>query len=330
MLLKAPHVCNGCRKYTSCTYSRIIYLATYAQNCYEETLLSTREGIDIEPDELQKLDEIISPLLRKGQSIAHIYNYHKHEIPCSKNTLYNYVDKQIFTAKNIDMPRKVKYKKRKENRVKLSEETRMEILARNYDRFLEYAKEHPDYPVVEMDTVIGTATSNKALLTLLFRSCNLMLIFLLEHKTQSCVVDVLNDLSDVLGIDTFRKIFPIIITDRGTEFLFPEALECDRNGEIKTKIFYCDPQASWQKAQIERNHEFIRFVLPKGNSFDWLSQADINLLRDHINSYSRPQYNGTTPYDLSKILIDNRLHNVLELSRIEADDVTLRPSLLKH
>ena len=271
----------------------------------------------------------ISPLILKGQSIAHIHQNHKLEIPCSKSTLYNYVDKHILTAKNIDLPRKVKYKKRKSGRSKLSEETKMSILTRNYERFLDYTRKNPDLPIVEMDTVIGTLTSNKVLLTLLLRSCNLMLIYLLEHKSQECVIDTLNDLSDTLGIQNFQKFFPIILTDRGTEFLFPEALECDRNGEIKTKIFYCDPQASWQKPQIERNHEFIRFVLPKGHSFDHLSQEDINLLRNHINSYSRLQYNGSTPYQLSRLLIDNKLHDMLKLGYIAPDDVILKPSLLK-
>lgn len=330
LIRKSPYVCNGCAKYNLCMYSRIIYLATYAQNCYEETLISTREGLNIEPDTLQQLDELVSPLILKGQSIAHIHQNHKTEIPCSKSTLYNYVDKHIFTAKNIDLPRKVKYKKRKTNRTKLSEETKMSILARNYDRFLDYINKNPDLPVVEMDTVIGTQTSEKVLLTLLFRSCNLMLIYLLEHKSQECVINALNDLSDALGIELFQKLFPVILTDRGTEFLFPEALECDRNGEIKTKIFYCDPQASWQKPQIERNHEFIRFVLPKGHSFDYLCQDDINLLRDHINSYSRPQYNGSTPYQLSKLLIDNKLHDALKLTYIAPDDVMLKPALLKN
>lgn len=206
----------------------------------------------------------------------------------------------------------------------------MSILARNYGRFLDYINKNPDFPIVEMDTVIGTQTSEKVLLTLLFRSCNLMLIYLLDHKSQECVTNALNDLSDALGIELFQKLFPVILTDRGTEFLFPEALECDRNGEIKTKIFYCDPQASWQKPQIERNHEFIRFVLPKGHSFDYLCQDDINLLRDHINSYSRPQYNGSTPYQLSKLLIDNKLHDALKLTYIAPDDVMLKPALLKN
>ena len=58
LIRKSPYVCNGCNKFNICMYSRIIYLATYAQNCYEETLISTREGVNMEPDTLQQLDEL--------------------------------------------------------------------------------------------------------------------------------------------------------------------------------------------------------------------------------------------------------------------------------
>ena len=328
-LTKSPHVCNGCHKFNVCSLHRVIYLATYAQNTYENTLICSREGIDLEPDQLQKLDELVSPLVLKGQSIDYIFHHHKDEIPVSRSTLYRFIDNSILSVNNIDLPRKVKYKKRKTRR-RVSEETKMSILTRNYTRFEEFIRKNPDTSIVEMDTVIGTAISDKVLLTLLFRSCNLMLIILLEHKTQECVIDALNDLSDALGIEVFQELFPVILTDRGTEFLYPEAIECDRNGEIKTKVFYCDPHCSWQKPFIERNHEFIRQILPKGHSFDNLTQKDINLITNHINSYSRKKFNGASPYQLSKLLLNNKLHEVMDLKNIESDDVSLKPFILKQ
>jgi IS30 family transposase len=204
----------------------------------------------------------------------------------------------------------------------------MTILTRNYERFGKYLEQNPDTDVVEMDTVIGLQQSRKVLLTLLFRSCNLMLMFLLEDKTQKSVIEALNWLSDELGIILFQRLFPVILTDRGTEFLNAEAIECDRNGEIKTRLFYCDPQCSWQKGALERNHEFIRYVLPKGTSFDRLKQEDITLLSNHINSLARDKFHGKTPYMLSKVLLDDKLHEVMKLVEIKPDDVCLKPSLL--
>ncbi|MEY8002039.1 IS30 family transposase, partial [Clostridium sp. Mt-5] len=56
------------------------------------------------------LDDLISPLIKRGQSIAHIYANHGHEIPCSRRTLYHYLNKGVFEARNIDLRRRVRYK----------------------------------------------------------------------------------------------------------------------------------------------------------------------------------------------------------------------------
>ena len=331
-LARSPYVCNGCDKFKTCNYETFFYYASYANNAYQNTLISAREGINQDPESLEELDKLVSPLLRKGQSIAHVLSTHADEIDCSRSTLYRYVDECVLTARNTDLPRKVKYKKRAKSGIrKMTNEERMSVLTRNYERFNKYLAQNPDTDVVEMDTVIGLAKSRKVILTLLFRSCNLMLMILLESKTQEAVVEALNRLSDELGIEVFQRLFPVILTDRGTEFLAAEAIECDRYGEIKTRLFYCDPQCSWQKGALERNHEFIRYVLPKGTSFDRLTQEDITLLTNHVNSLARDKYHGKTPYMLSKVMLDDKLHEVMKLVEIKPDDICLKPSLLiKH
>ena len=180
-----------------------------------------------------------------------------------------------------------------------------------------------------MDTVIGTP-GGKSLLTLLFRKSLIMFAILLNEHTQAAVIDALNDICEAIGIAQFQKIFEIIVTDRGVEFGNPEALECDRNGEIKTRVFYCDPYCSWQKGRIEKNHEFIRMVLPKGTSFDNLTQDDIDLMMDHINSYPRKQNNGITPYALSELFLGKDFLQATGCHLIPPDEVILRPALLKR
>ena len=68
------------------------------------------------------------------------------------------------------------------------------------------------------------------------------------------------------GLKTFRKLFPVILTDNGSEFKYTLELEHTIDSAKRTRIFYCDPQASWQKAHIEKNHEYIRYVILKGKS----------------------------------------------------------------
>ena len=45
--------------------------------------------------------------------------------------------------------------------------------------------------------------------------------------------------------------FQVILTDRGSEFTDPAAIEFDAEGNRRTYVFYCDPQRSDQKGSIE-------------------------------------------------------------------------------
>ena len=106
-------------------------------------------------------------------------------------------------------------------------------------------------------------------------------------------------------------------------------LECDVNGEIRTRIYYCDPNRSDQKGSLEKNHEYIRYVLPKWTCFEHLTEETTLLLLNHINSEKRDSLNGHSPYEVSRILLDNRFHEALGLIEIPADEVTLIPALIK-
>lgn len=325
----APYVCNGCAKKSRCLLRRSYYSAKQAQDGYLELLVSAREGINQSPVDIAMIDELISPLLKKGQSVAHIYANHGSEIPFCRKTFYNYIDKSVFTARNIDLRRRVRYKVRKRP-TRVSVTAREFRVGRMYEDFYKLMKEHPDIPVVEMDTVVGgTGKGKKVFLTMFFRNCSLMLIFLLEEKTWEHVTKVFNWMNDKLGTETFRELFPVILTDNGTEFQKPIFLERDAKGNERTKIYYCNPNSSWQKGMIEKNHTYIRLVIPKGESLEWLTKKDATLLMNHINSEARDKLNGCTPFSLSLMLLNNQLHDLLNLEAIAPDDVSLRPRLLK-
>lgn len=267
--------------------------------------------------------------MKKGQSIAHIYAHHGHEIPCCRRTLYNYIDKSLFTARNIDMRRRVRYKVRKQP-TRISLEAKVFRVGRTYDDFKKLMKTSTDIPVVEMDTVVGgKGTGSKVLLTMLFRNCSLMLIFLIKSKSPEAVIQVFDWVSATLGNELFNGLFPVILTDNGTEFQRPERLEYDVHGNKRTSIYYCNPHSSWQKGMLEKNHEYIRLAIPKGHSLEPYSSEQITLLMNHINSEARDGLNGCTPYDLSKLLLNNKLHSTLGLQKIAPDDVMLIPRLLK-
>ena len=54
-----------------------------------------------------------------------------------------------------------------------------------------------------------------------------------------------------LRIDVFRRLFPVILTDNGSEFKKVDELELtpDEDGFLiyRTSLYYCDPMALWQK-----------------------------------------------------------------------------------
>jgi IS30 family transposase len=330
-IAKAPYVCNNCAKIRTCNKNKAFYIAQNADESSQELLVSCRSGINQNPADIALLDALISPLLKKGQSLAHIYAFHGHEIPCSRKTLYNYIDQGIFTARNIDMRRKVRYKcKPRKKGTRISLAAKEFRIGRTYEDFQKYIHSNPEIPIVELDTVEGGRdNSTQAFMTMLFRNCSLMLIFVLEEKTQEHVIEVFDLLYDKLGTETFKDLFPIILTDNGAEFQFPARMECDEHGEIRSKIFYCNPNCSWQKGMLEKNHEYIRYVIPKGQSLDSYDQTDAIILMNNINSEARDSLNGCTPFRLSKLLLNNKLHTLLKLKEIQPDSVSLKPSLLK-
>ena len=325
---KPPYVCNGCDKLRKCTLRKKLYSSKDAQNEYEYVRSEARSGIAITESELHHLDQIITPLVKNGQSIHHICVNNADSIMYSEKTLYNYIDSGLITACNIDLPRKVKYRPRKKAGL-IHKVDRKCRLGRTYDDYQNFmvANNHP--LVVQMDSVIGRK-GGKVLLTLHFVKAEFMLAFLRDSNDSQSVIDIIDSLNELLGIDTFKILFPVVLGDNGSEFSNPIAIECDRTtGEIRSKVFYCDPLAAFQKGAAEKNHEEIRKVLPKGKSFDNLTQKHINLMMNHINSYSRPILNDRTPYDTFKFFFGEEVIKKLGSTLIHANEICLKPSLLK-
>ena len=327
-LMRTPYVCNGCEDKNRCRKIKKYYYAKFANDEYKETLSTKRIGINLSKDEAYDLDTLITPLIKdKHQTIAHVYANHPDEIKFSRTTMYKYVNLGVFSIKNIDLPRKVKYKKRKDNG---KQRTRRETAirkGRTYEDFKKYIEEHKNAKIVEMDTVEGKK-GGKVFLTLLFRNSKFMIIYLLEHKNTECVEKAFKDLRNKIGLEKYKELFEVILTDNGSEFFNPMSIEKVK-GEIVSHVFYCDPGASWQKGAIEKNHEYIRYILPKGRSFDKLTDENVNKIESHINSVSRDSLERKTPYDIIEPIISKETLLKLGIEKINADEVNLSPKLLK-
>jgi IS30 family transposase len=243
--------------------------------------------------------------------------------------LYNYIDAGVFEVRNIDLPKKVKYKHRRQKKVLTKFEYRYRQ-GRTYEDFKSFLEDNPGISVTELDTVKGKRTGGgKVFLTMIINDTGFMPIFLMRKCTQECVLSVFDQLTDLLGLETFRKLFPVFLTDNGVEFKDPESLEYTANGFPRTRIFYCDPQASWQKPHIEKNHTLIRRILPRSSDLNIITASQVKLITQHINSYYREEYGNKTPFEMMVNKEQKKLLSSLELSPIPPAEVLLKPDLLK-
>jgi len=157
-----------------------------------------------------------------------------------------------------------------------------------------------------------------------------MLIFLMDNGAAASVEEVFDMLTNALGLKLFQELFPVILTDNGSEFKRVDQLEYAKGGQRRTRIFFCDPQASWQKPHVEKNHTLIRRILPKGTSFRFLTDEDVIQITRHINSVAKGVHDNRTSFDMMEKKTHKKLLSALDLTPVPHDDVILRPSLLKR
>lgn len=323
-LKRFPYVCNTCPKKRFCNKHHLYYDYKIAQDHYKEKLVDSRSGIDIEPSTIEDIEQQIIPLIKnKKQSVNQVYINHSDVLYFSKTTFYKYIDIGVFSLTNADLPKKIKYKKRK-NHVDNTNKRELSLLNnRRYEDFIIYTSNHPKMNIVEMDTVIGKRDNKKCLLTLYIRKTHFMLIFLLNKKDSASVNAKINFLKDTLGTKLYSKVFRIFLTDNGTEFFSVLNFERDtESGKKISNIFYCHPYSSYEKHGIEVNHEYIRRVFPKGTSFDDLTDEIVKSLQDNINAIPRESLDKDTPYNLTKKLYPDLIEK-LNCTYINPDNVSL-------
>jgi IS30 family transposase len=286
-------------------------------------------GIRTKGDDLKQMDDIVSNLILKGQPLTHIHAEHGEKLGVTERTLYNYIDAGIFSIGNIDLRRKVGYRPRKKKREQSVGFANIEHRkGRTYDDFLSYMERKPKTPVVEMDTLFGVREQGKRLLTINFNDNNLMLLLLMRDGKADTVIEIFDYLTSLIGVEAFKKVFPVILTDNGSEFRRARDIERTVEGQRRTRLFFCDPYTSWQKPHIEKNHGFVRYVLKKGKSFNQYTQQDMTLLANHINSIRRAGLDDCCPYELVVDPNMKLLLSLLDLEQVPSDEVFLKPSLL--
>ena len=174
---------------------------------------------------------------------------------------------------------------------------------------------NPDTSVVEMDTIISAGDCKKVLLTLHFVIYHFHLAYILPNKES----DTINSLCTSTGIEYYKRLLKVILTDNGTEFSDPKVIEIEpETAELRTKVFFCHPYRSGKKEHCEKKHKYIRYILSKRTVFDFLTQDKCDLMISHVNSTKRPSINGT-PYDFMALTYGTIVLDLLKIKKIDSN-----------
>lgn len=334
---KAPFVCNGCVKQTTCPLMKRFYIADAAQDNYRGILSDARRGTQADESMIADMNAALKDPIKLGKQSIHAVmsaNPSAFHGFCERS-VYNYANSQLLEVKRGDMPLMCRRKPPKHKTVaKTDAKCRV---GRTYQDYLAFLGLNSGIQPVEIDTVIGSV-DGKVLFTMMF-SCGLMLAFLRDAKTSNTMTRIFNMLQDIAGLEFFMTLFPVVLADNGPEFSNPQMVEFYRVDpkhnptklERRTWMFFCDPYRSCQKPHVENNHLLIRRVLTKGASFDELKQEQIDKMLSHINSYPRPSLDGKTPYDEFVSRYGERGREFLEklnIRKIRPEFITLDPILM--
>ena len=321
-------LCNGCRKIPYCHYEKRFYKAEIAENEYRETLVGRRNGFDLTGEQIETINEQVSPLIRKGQSPYHIKQALGNELCISETTLRRMIAGNELDVRQIDLKEAVKRKPRKNHRNMKQELSSPAKAGRMYEDFISYISEH-EVGVVEMDCIEGKQEDTCAILSLHFVTFHMQLYYIMPAHTAECVVEILDMIEESIGNKLFSQMFPIILTDNGHEFWDINGMERSVTSGNRTKIFFCDPNRSDQKGACENNHKLFRCIVPKGTSIDCYMQSDMLFITNNVNSYCRKSLFGSCPYDVAMKVICEDFFLFLRLEKIPAKDVQLTPHLFK-
>lgn len=335
---RSPGACNGCAKWNSCRFSKYKYIPETAQNEYKTTLVDSRQGYNLTAKEAQRIAAIVGPLLKQGQSPYQILANHR-ELGICEKTLYNYIEGEVFHEiagiTVMDLRRQVSRKlpKKKANTYKKRTDRKF-LKGRTYKEYREYLEQNPDVFVVQMDTVYNDETNGPFLQTFKFLNADVLFALFQEQKTAQTMKEGVDLLENILGQTLFRKYVHVLLTDRGPEFSAAESMEKAADGTTRTRVFYCDPMQSGQKGSLENKHAMLRCILPKGNDLRNLGLTDqmaLNLVLSHVDSAGIEKLGGKSPLDVAGFMYHDLYEKLIAfgLKKIDKDDVTLKPYLLK-
>ena len=334
-LAAPPYVCNGCPDEQRCRLRKHYYLHKIAHEGYRRTLTESRQGVNLTEGELRAINETLVPALNRGQRPHHAMVSAPASFGICERTVYNYVNAGVLSAKRHNLPMAVRYKKRRGAPVEHKVDRHC-AEGRPWGPFQDFPAENPGVQVPEPDTVEGGRRDKCVLPTAMFARQGFMFARPMPGKCARHVADAFNWMWRALGNAAFRMLFPAVLADNGTELSNPLAIGTSPgDGTRRTRVSYTRPYTATDKAHVERNHEYVRRVAFKGESFDSLSQGQVDLMMSHVNGYARASlmdddgHPCRTPYEWFAFEYGEEIARRLGIVPIPLKEVTFRPELLE-
>lgn len=294
-------VCNNCRKKAYCNIEKKYYDYKFAQTLTNNRRKETRNKPRLETNKIVEIDEIVKDGVNLGQSLHHIYvsNPILNKI-CSEKTIRRLVYRGNLTIKPYQLRRYLVQKRTYSKEYETNNIRDIRIMIgrtfKGYKRAIKYSSKNN----VQYDSVIGKRSDKNAILTITFPKYNFQFGLLIKKSLPFSVKSELKKLFKKVGEAKVKEVFAINLCDNGVEFSRFNEIELNDQGEKIIRTFFTTPYRSTDKAECERNHEFIRYCISKGKTFDNLTQEQINEMFSNINSYVRKKLGDKTPYQLVK------------------------------
>jgi IS30 family transposase len=296
-----------------------------AQTFFLKRSRIARSVTKISEEKIGLIDSLASPLIKNGQSIHSAYiSQNELKSLCSESILRRLCYGRYLAVKPIDLRRYVRYKREYKKTVDEMQYRDVKILAnRTYKDYLGYIMKHKTENIVQYDSVIGKIFDEKALLTITFPKYNFQFARIIRKGSADSVNTQIRKIFKKLDNRLIKSIFPINLCDNGSEFSHFNQIEFDQNGEQIIKTFFTTPYRATNKSECERNHELVRYILPKGRSLNNLTQDAVNEVFSNIDSYPRKSKGGKTPYDLVRRKFGVSFLDAIGIRRIEKKKVRL-------
>ena len=292
-----------------------------------DRLTTSREGANLTYEEYEIQDAILRDrIIDKGQSIHHVLATNGKELGCSEKTLYRRIEKGVYTVKAHHLPRQVSLKKRKyKKKYEYEHDPKADRTGHLYSDWLIYRYKNGITYYFQMDFLGAPRKSDKEILVLTMTGISFSLLYIIENATQEKIIALFDTIEGEIGIGNFRKLFPAILTDRDTLFDDFPSLEFDKNGEPRTRIFFCDPGESNQKPNVENYNAQLRPIFPKRAVLNEYSQQELYLASSNLNSRCLSSIDDRTPTDLFVEIFGKGLLDLLHQRKIPPKEVRIKP-----